>query len=120
MTEDMLNEQTDLLMGLGSSSEGSMLRAKVHSDHLLSDMQAFKVRQLSEDNSEGICTECPLCTQAANPGAVLEDFVRWHSPRDWIEDAALQDRGQLPKRRFSFAPQLAVPFACLQAFCLTE
>eukprot|EP00899_Mesostigma_viride_P012735 jgi/Mesvir1/21462/Mv03918-RA.1 len=32
--------------------------------HLLcSDMAAFK---------------------AANPGAVLEDFVRWHSPRDWV------------------------------------
>jgi hypothetical protein len=23
--------------------------------------------------------------KAANPGCVLEDFVRWHSPRDWIE-----------------------------------
>eukprot|EP00965_Chrysotila_dentata_P097889 3236338-Pleurochrysis_carterae.AAC.1 len=22
--------------------------------------------------------------KAANPGCVLEDFVRWHSPRDWI------------------------------------
>ena len=22
--------------------------------------------------------------KAANPGACLEDFVRWHSPRDWI------------------------------------
>ncbi|KAK6934476.1 Rab3GAP catalytic subunit, conserved domain [Dillenia turbinata] len=31
---------------------------------LLSDMQAFK---------------------AANPGCILEDFVRWHSPPDWTE-----------------------------------
>ena len=23
--------------------------------------------------------------KAANPGCVLEDFVRWYSPRDWIE-----------------------------------
>jgi hypothetical protein len=23
--------------------------------------------------------------KAANPGAVLEDFVRWYSPADWIE-----------------------------------
>jgi hypothetical protein len=23
--------------------------------------------------------------KAANPHAVLEDFVRWHSPKDWIE-----------------------------------
>lgn len=24
--------------------------------------------------------------KAANPGAVLEDFVRWHSPRDWLPE----------------------------------
>lgn len=23
--------------------------------------------------------------KAANPHAVLEDFVRWHSPKDWVE-----------------------------------
>ena len=23
--------------------------------------------------------------QAANPGCVLEDFIRWYSPRDWID-----------------------------------
>ncbi|KAG2641653.1 hypothetical protein PVAP13_2KG210516 [Panicum virgatum] len=26
--------------------------------------------------------------KAANPGCVLEDFVRWHSPLDWSEDCA--------------------------------
>ncbi|KAI5432972.1 hypothetical protein KIW84_020317 [Lathyrus oleraceus] len=57
---------------------------------LLSDMQAFK---------------------AANPGCILEDFVRWHSPPDWtdneasIEDSDVFDsgeslsiRGQLSRR----------------------
>ena len=24
--------------------------------------------------------------KAANPGCVLEDFIRWHSPRDLVED----------------------------------
>ena len=24
--------------------------------------------------------------KAANPGCALEDFVRWHSPRDWTDD----------------------------------
>jgi len=24
--------------------------------------------------------------QAANPGSCLGDFVRWYSPRDWIEE----------------------------------
>lgn len=37
---------------------------------LVPDMQAFK---------------------AANPHAVIEDFVRWHSPRDWITDVDEED-----------------------------
>lgn len=24
--------------------------------------------------------------QAANPGCILEDFVRWHSPPDWTDN----------------------------------
>jgi hypothetical protein len=24
--------------------------------------------------------------KAANPGCVLGDFIRWHSPKDWAED----------------------------------
>ncbi|CAA2953550.1 rab3 GTPase-activating catalytic subunit [Olea europaea subsp. europaea] len=24
--------------------------------------------------------------KAANPGCILEDFVRWHSPSDWMEN----------------------------------
>lgn len=32
---------------------------------LLSDMESFK---------------------AANPNGKIEDFIRWYSPRDWIED----------------------------------
>lgn len=24
--------------------------------------------------------------KAANPGAVFEDFIRWHSPKDWEND----------------------------------
>jgi len=33
-------------------------------------------------------------TQAANPGAVLEDFIRWYSPRDWIDDEDVDEWGQ--------------------------
>ena len=35
--------------------------------------------------------------KAANPGSVLEDFVRWHSPNDWIVDAGA-DSGRLSTR----------------------
>ena len=54
------------MLQLGMDAEGAELRAKMQSASLLSDMESFK---------------------AANPGAVLADFVRWHSPRDWEESA---------------------------------
>ena len=53
------------MLQLGMDTEGTELRAKRQSTSLLSDMESFK---------------------AANPGAILGDFVRWHSPRDWEED----------------------------------
>ena len=53
------------MLQLGMDTGGSELRAKMQSTSLLSDMESFK---------------------AANPGAVLCDFVRWHSPRDWEDD----------------------------------
>ncbi|XP_072180720.1 rab3 GTPase-activating protein catalytic subunit-like [Diadema setosum] len=64
MTEDMLEEHAEVLAQLGTSSEGMELRAKMQSACLLSDMESFK---------------------AANPGCALEDFVRWYSPRDWVD-----------------------------------
>lgn len=63
MTEDMINEQANVFESLGTSENATQQRAKLQSAQLYSDMQAFK---------------------AANPFACLEDFVRWHSPRDWI------------------------------------
>jgi Rab3 GTPase-activating protein catalytic subunit len=32
--------------------------------------------------------------QAANPGAILEDFIHWYSPRDWIEGDEVDEYGQ--------------------------
>ncbi|KAF9178014.1 hypothetical protein BGZ51_008181 [Haplosporangium sp. Z 767] len=65
MTEDMVQEQEALFEGLGSSADAAKTRATMQSAQLLSDMSAFK---------------------AANPGCVLGDFIRWHSPKDWDED----------------------------------
>ena len=53
------------MLQLGMDAEGTELRAKMQSPSLLSDMESFK---------------------AANPGAILSDFVRWHSPRDWEDE----------------------------------
>jgi Rab3 GTPase-activating protein catalytic subunit len=70
MTEDMIDEYTSYLTSLDGGND----RVRAQLNVLLSDMQAFK---------------------AANPGSVLEDFVRWHSPRDF-ENGALSERMRIP------------------------
>ena len=45
MTEDLLEEQSEVLAKLGTSAEGTHLRARMQSACLLSDMESFKVRQ---------------------------------------------------------------------------
>ena len=62
-TEDTLLEQQAMLARLGSSAEATALRAGMHARGLRSDMASFK---------------------AANPTCCFADFVRWHSPSDWI------------------------------------
>ena len=71
VTEDQLAEMSEVMMQLGTDGAGAELRAKMQSASLLSDMESFK---------------------AANPGCVLADFVRWHSPRDWSEERGLSCR----------------------------
>ncbi|XP_059660903.1 uncharacterized protein LOC132307219 isoform X2 [Cornus florida] len=62
MTEDMHEERLHAVEVFGDSFNFS---AQLERDILSSDMSAFK---------------------AANPDAVFEDFIRWHSPRDWEND----------------------------------
>ncbi|KAI5674785.1 hypothetical protein M9H77_15149 [Catharanthus roseus] len=82
LTEDVIKETEEFVLRTGSVGAGC--------SQLLSDMQAFK---------------------AANPGCILEDFVRWHSPPDWSESGTASDaeessdsgdssslRGQLSRR----------------------
>lgn len=57
LTEDLAREAEEFVLRTGSVGAGC--------SQLLSDMQAFK---------------------AANPGCILEDFVRWYSPPDWTEN----------------------------------
>ncbi|KAM7258011.1 hypothetical protein ACFE04_013752 [Oxalis oulophora] len=59
MTEDMHEERLQAVEAIGSSFNFS---GQLEKDILSSDMSAFK---------------------AANPAAVFEDFIRWHSPGDW-------------------------------------
>ncbi|XP_066543675.1 rab3 GTPase-activating protein catalytic subunit isoform X2 [Amia ocellicauda] len=73
MTEDLLEEQSEVLAKLGTSAEGAHLRARMQSACLLSDMESFK---------------------AANPGCSLEDFVRWYSPRDYVEEEVADENGE--------------------------
>ena len=64
----------------GGSAAARAARARLQGSVLLADMAAFK---------------------AANPGAVLEDFVRWHSPRDWQPDDSHPLGGHLSLRMSS-------------------
>ncbi|KAF7656070.1 hypothetical protein LDENG_00046730, partial [Lucifuga dentata] len=74
MTEDLLEEQSAVLAKLGTSAEGAHLRARMQSACLLSDMESFK---------------------AANPGCSLEDFVCWYSPRDYVEEEVVDEKGNI-------------------------
>lgn len=67
LTEDMLAEREAALRALGDDEHGRAARQRAQSDSLISDMSAFK---------------------AANPRATFEDFVRWYSPKDWVEGAS--------------------------------
>lgn len=60
-TEDELENDAEMLLNVSDSE----LRAQLMSASLYSDMESFK---------------------AANPKGKLEDFIRWYSPRDWIEE----------------------------------
>ncbi|KAL6580892.1 hypothetical protein OROMI_006815 [Orobanche minor] len=67
MTEDMHEERLRAAEAFGDCSSFS---GQLEKDILVSDMSAFK---------------------AANPDAVFEDFIRWHSPRDWENDDNEED-----------------------------
>ncbi|XP_024981654.1 rab3 GTPase-activating protein catalytic subunit [Cynara cardunculus var. scolymus] len=80
MTEDMHEERLHAVEVLGDSFSFS---AQLEKDILSSDMSAFK---------------------AANPDAVFEDFIRWHSPKDWEDDdsctssSSTVETGELKKK----------------------
>ena len=71
MTEDMIQEQEQLMLELHeiekekevSTNELSSIQKRMQAS-LLSDMESFKA--------------------ANGENCILEDFVRWHSPKDWI------------------------------------
>ena len=45
-------------------------------------------------NSE-ILNLSPVPPQAANPGCALDDFVRWYSPRDYVEEEVEDEKGNM-------------------------
>eukprot|EP01134_Creolimax_fragrantissima_P004225 CFRG4225T1 len=73
LTIDMIEKQTLAMVTMGSSELATKQRSLEQSESLLSDMKSFK---------------------AANPQCELADFVRWHSPRDWIANEGSEGEGQ--------------------------
>lgn len=82
-----LEVTSDSQNATGSSPFSQNAKARLQGDLLTSDMSSFK---------------------AANPGAGLEDFVRWHSPRDWLPDPGQALGGHLSPRIVSASPLLLV------------
>lgn len=81
MTEDMHEERLNALTAFDNSFN---LSAQLEREILLSDMSAFK---------------------AANPDAVFEDFIRWHSPGDWESDAIEDSRVSETKMNNDWPPR---------------
>lgn len=79
-TEDQLEEED--CKEAGGSQRSEALTQKMCT-YLLSDMEAFK---------------------AANPQCVFADFIRWYSPRDWIEEESgeVDEFGQIKGICFIF------------------
>ncbi|XP_015922573.1 rab3 GTPase-activating protein catalytic subunit [Parasteatoda tepidariorum] len=88
VTEDMLEEQAEVLVQLGTHAEGAALRARMQSACLMSDMEAFK---------------------AANPKSALEDFVRWYSPRDLIEEEVVDQETGKKTTKYSLSQRMLLP-----------
>ncbi|KAL0406938.1 UNVERIFIED_CONTAM: Rab3 GTPase-activating protein catalytic subunit [Sesamum latifolium] len=78
LTEDLIKETEEFVLRTGSVGAGC--------SQLLSDMQAFKVKS----NMRRLLFLVKAFL-AANPGCILEDFVRWHSPPDWVENDTSSD-----------------------------
>ena len=76
-----------VLAKLGTSAEGAHLRARMQSACLLSDMESFK---------------------AANPGCTLGDFVRWYSPRDWVETEVVDADGNVTTK-YQLSQRMQIP-----------
>jgi len=81
-TSDEWEALNDMFARMGTGPEATRRRMEMQTEGLVADMQAFK---------------------AANPGCILEDFVRWHSPKDWRpapEHASdsVKRRGELSQR----------------------
>ncbi|KAK4274842.1 hypothetical protein QN277_018012 [Acacia crassicarpa] len=85
MTEDMHEERLQAVEAFGDSFNFS---AQLEKEILTSDMSAFK---------------------AANPDAVFEDFIRWHSPGDWeevdLEDSVSQSGVGIEKSKDNWPPR---------------
>lgn len=72
-TEDQLEQDAEVMLTLETGPDRSQTIARIMSASLLSDMESFK---------------------AANPSAIFEDFIRWYSPRDWIEGENAEEEGE--------------------------
>jgi hypothetical protein len=97
-TEDQVEEEQTILSNLGTSPEAGMIRARMQSGQLLSGkfnryIYIYIYRERKQQLYYWLTCLDMAAFKAANIGCCLEDFVRWHSPSDWIkEESRLSDR----------------------------
>lgn len=91
-TEDEVEELARRIAAAGASGDAPPHRHRLFEDGLRSDMEvscvaAVALTPLAPARLRtlhcGSLRHRAQAFKAANPGCVLEDFVRWHSPRDW-------------------------------------
>ncbi|KAF3788368.1 hypothetical protein EJ110_NYTH20974 [Nymphaea thermarum] len=85
-TMENLNADSDNLVVSSSTvcSNSSTLFARLSNGNLILRLGSAHPSQDLTLLESGEPMYSPVM-QAANPGCILEDFVRWHSPPDWIE-----------------------------------
>jgi len=91
-TEDVLMERVAAAHAARTFSSTSATWMHAEGALLLSDMQAFK---------------------AANPGCCMEDFVRWHSPKDLIMEEDSKKRSRMGWRLSDRMAGAEAPWAAL-------
>jgi hypothetical protein len=86
LTEDLIEEQQEILSRFGSSSEAARARAELQGLPVkLGNFISLGQAHFHDGLFLSYCEYTDMqAFRAANPGCEFGDFIRWYSPNDWI------------------------------------